>query len=178
MRKNIYFQLAAVISVLLLLVFIYGLYFASNPGDIPSSQIDKPAYEFKSTTFDGKPFTLKQFKGHPVILNFWASWCATCWKEAHVLEAAHQKYSPQGAVVIGIAVNDQREASLRFIKKYNKTYILAPDDKTGTIALDYGVTAVPETFLIDKDGIIRNKVLGAITDSVLKEFLVAELGLE
>ena len=175
MKKNIYFQLAAIGSIIFLLVFIYGLYFASNPREIPSAQIAKPAHDFKTITFKGEAITLSQFRGKPVVLNFWASWCRTCWKEARLFEAAHQKYTPQGAVFIGIAINDERDASLRFIRKYNKTYLLAPDDEIGTISLDYGVTAVPETFLIDENGIIKKKILGAIEDSVLDEFLIAAL---
>ncbi len=72
---------------------------------------------------------------------------------------------------IGIAINDTREASLGFIRRYGKTYLLAPDNKTGTISLDYGVTAVPETFLIDKKGVIVDKVLGAITRQAIEKFL-------
>ena len=177
MKKKFYFPFVAIVSALILLVFVYGLYFAENPKEIPSAQIGKPAYDFATTTFDGRPITLNQFKGRPVVLNFWASWCTTCWKEAHILESTHREYTPQGAVFIGIAINDQRDASLHFIKKYNKTYILAPDDKTGTIALDYGVTAVPETFLIDRNGIIKDKVLGAIEDSILEQFIQTELNL-
>ena len=177
MKRNFYFQLSAVVSILILLVFVYGLFFADNPREIPSPQIGKPPHDFTVTTFDGQPISLGQFTGHPIILNFWASWCATCWKEAHILESTHQKYTPLGAVFIGIAINDQREASLRFIEKYRKTYLLAPDDTTGTIALNYGVTAVPETFLIDTKGIIKNKVLGAIENSVLEDFIRSELHL-
>jgi cytochrome c biogenesis protein CcmG, thiol:disulfide interchange protein DsbE len=176
-KSNFYFLLGIGIILIILIVFIYGIYFASNPREIPSSQIGKKAFEFETTTFDGQSISLQQFLGKPIILNFWASWCTTCWKEAHILEAAHQEYTPQGAVFIGIAINDEREASLRFIRKYNKTYILAPDDKTGNISLDYGITAVPETFLIDKKGIIENKILGAIQDNIIDQFLTKELNL-
>jgi cytochrome c biogenesis protein CcmG, thiol:disulfide interchange protein DsbE len=176
-KSNFYFLLGIGIILVILIVFIYGIYFASNPREIPSSQIGKKAFEFETTTFDGQPISLQQFLGKPIILNFWASWCTTCWKEAHILEAAHQEYTPQGAVFIGIAINDEREASLKFIRKYNKTYILAPDDKTGNISLDYGITAVPETFLIDKKGIIENKILGAIQDNIIDQFLTKELNL-
>ena len=175
MNKNLYFKLAGVICIALIAVFVYGLYFASDPREIPSAQIGRKAFPFEVKTFDGQQLTLEQFKGKPVIVNFWASWCTTCWKEAHILESTHQRFTPMGAVVIGIAINDEREASLRFIRKYKKTYYLAPDDKTGSISLDYGVTAVPETFLIDKEGVIKHKVLGAIESNVLEKFLIEQL---
>ncbi|MCP4297932.1 MAG: redoxin domain-containing protein, partial [Proteobacteria bacterium] len=107
---------------------------------------------------------------------FWASWCVACRQEAHILEAAHQKYFPKGAVFIGIAINDTRSASLSFIERYGKTYNLAPDDKTGNISLNYGVTAVPETFFIDKAGIIREKILGAVQKRSIEKFLDNQLG--
>jgi len=154
---------------------LYGLFFASNPKEIPSAQIGLKAKPFTVTTFDGKKISLDNFIGKPVIVNFWASWCISCRQEAHILEAAHQKFTPKGAVFIGIAINDTREASLAFIKRYGKTYLLAPDDKLGSISLDYGVTAVPETFFIDKNGIIINKILGATGRATLEEFLNEQL---
>ncbi len=152
-------------------LMIYGLYFASNPREIPSAQIGKKAHPFTITTFKGKTLSLEDLKGRPVIVNFWASWCVSCRAEAHVIESAHNKYTPKGAVFIGIAINDTRKASLAFIAKYGKTYNLAPDDELGTISLDYGVTAVPETFLIDKQGLIVHKVLGPVDRKTLEGFL-------
>ncbi len=153
----------------------YGLFFASNPNAIPSAQLQKQAKPFEATTFDGQEISLAQYKGQPVIVNFWASWCVACRQEAHILEEAHQKYTPKGVVFIGIAINDTREASLGFIQRYGKTYLLAPDDKTGSISLDYGVTAVPETFFIDRNGIIQEKVLGAVNRNRLEEFIDGQL---
>jgi len=165
-----FFVIAAV-----LITMGYGLFFASDPNEIPSAQIGKVAKQFAATTFEGEKISLQQFRGRPVILNFWASWCISCRHEARIVEAAHQKFTPLGAVFIGIAINDTREASLGFIRRYGKTYLLAPDDLTGTISLDYGVTAVPETFLIDKNGMISNKVLGAISKKTITDFLEQQL---
>ena len=175
MNRKSYFLLGAIVIFGLLSLLVYGLFYASNPQSIPSALIDREASDFSVTTFDGKLINLKELRGQPVILNFWASWCVSCRAEAHILEEAHRKYTPQGAVFIGIAINDTREASLGFIMRYGKTYNLAPDDRTGNISLDYGVTAVPETFLIDKQGIIRHKVLGAIQKAVIEQFLNNQL---
>lgn len=171
MNRRLYALLGISFAAGLVLILIYGLFFASRPGDIPSAQIQKKARLFQATTFDGQPISLEQFQGRPVILNFWASWCVSCRQEAHIIEAAWQKYGDRGVVFIGIAINDTREASLGFIRRYGKTYLLAPDNKTGTISLDYGVTAVPETFLIDRNGVIIEKVLGAITKQTIEKFL-------
>lgn len=175
MNKNPYFLLGIFVTAGLIAVLIYGLFYASRPGDIPSALISQKAASFQTTTFAGQPISLEQFLGKPVLLNFWASWCVACRKEAHIIETAYQKYGRQGAVFIGIAINDTRDASLEFIRRYGKTYLLAPDNEAGTISLDYGVTAVPETFLIDKKGIIKEKVLGAVTKQKIEEFFSSEL---
>ena len=175
MRRGFYIGLGVVFAAALLILLIYGLFFASNPRQIPTPQIGKKANPFATRTFYGKPISLEQFRGKPVVLNFWASWCIACKAEARILESAHQHFTPKGAVFIGIAINDTREASLSFIRRYGKTYLLAPDGTIGDISLDYGVTAVPETFLIDKNGIIQNKIMGAVTMTVLAEFLNQQL---
>ncbi|PCI28518.1 MAG: hypothetical protein COB67_06230 [SAR324 cluster bacterium] len=175
MNRKVYFLGGSIAILGLLGLLLYGVFYASNPKSIPSALIDKKASAFTVTTFDGKTISLEEFKGKPVILNFWASWCVACRKEAHIIEAAHQKYTPQGAVFIGIAINDTREDSLKFIRRYGKSYKLAPDDKVGNISLNYGITAVPETFFIDKEGIIRYKTLGAVTADSMEEFLENQL---
>ncbi|MCP4754674.1 MAG: TlpA family protein disulfide reductase [Proteobacteria bacterium] len=175
MNRKIYILLGLFFAGTLLILMFYGLFFASRPGEIPSAQIGRKAKPFQVTTFDGREISLEQFRGQPVILNFWASWCVACRREAHILEAAHQKYTPRGAVFVGIAINDTREASLGFIRRYRKTYLLAPDDEIGTISLDYGVTAVPETFLIDGKGTIEKKMLGAISKNTVEDFLKKHL---
>lgn len=154
---------------------VYGLFFASNPKSIPPALINKRASNFSMNTFNGKKISLKDLEGKPVILNSRASWCVACREEAHITEAAHKKYTPRGAAFAGIAINDTRDASLAFITRYGKTYNLALDDKTGNISLDYGITAVPETFFIDKSGIIRQKVLGAARKKPIEQFLNSQL---
>ena len=171
MKRGFFIGLGVFFAASLLVLLIYGMFFASNPSQIPTPQIGKKAYPFTTRTFDGEPISLEQFRGKPVVLNFWASWCISCKTEARILEAAHQHFTPKGAVFIGIAINDTREASLAFIRRFGKTYLLAPDGKTGDISLDYGVTAVPETFLIDKNGIIQNKIMGAVSMEILAEFI-------
>ncbi len=175
MNRKIYYLLGILIAGSLFFLLVYGLFFASDPAAIPSAQLNQKARPFEVTTFDGQKLSLEQFRGRPVVLNFWASWCVSCRREAHILEVAHQKYTPRGAVFIGIAFNDKRENSLAFIRQYRKTYYLGPDDNTGTISLDYGVTAAPETFFIGKQGIIENKILGAVTRDAIENFLERQL---
>ncbi|MDT8446664.1 MAG: redoxin domain-containing protein [bacterium] len=175
MNRKLVFAVAGLVFTGFVSLMVFGLFYASNPKEIPSALIGTKASNFSTVTFNGQPISLEQFKGHPVILNFWASWCVSCRQEAHIIETAHLKYTPKGAVFIGIAINDTREKSLGFIRKYGKTYLLGPDDEIGTISLNYGVSAVPETFFIDQEGVIRFKSLGPVQPGAIDEFLDSQL---
>lgn len=175
MKKQWIFALGGGVFLAFVALMVYGLYFASDPHEIPSNLIGTKASNFHVITFDGQSVDLKNYQGKPVILNFWASWCVSCRQEAHIIETAYQTFKDRGAVFIGLAINDERSASLRFIEKYGKTYLLGPDDTIGTISLNYGVTAVPETFFIDKEGIIRYKSLGPVAEGQINRFLEEQL---
>lgn len=177
MNRKFVFLGAGVVFAAFVVLMIYGLFYASNPKEIPSALIGTKAPDFTTVTFKGEPISLEAFKGRPVILNFWASWCVSCPIEAPIIEAANRKYTPKGAVFIGIAINDTREKSLAFIRRHHKTYKMAPDDKIGTISLDYGVTAVPETFFIDTQGMIKDKSLGPVQPGQIDRFLDQQLNL-
>ena len=136
-KQNKIFLLVIILIVLVSLfsIMIFGLFFASNPKEIPSALIGKKAFDFQVETFDGEQITLSNFKGKPVILNFWASWCVACRSEARLLQQTHLEYQSLGVVVLGIAVNDRKDKAIQFAQKYQKTYRLGLDDKYGTIAL-------------------------------------------
>jgi len=104
---------------------------------------------------------LKDLTGRPVVLNFWASWCLSCRDEAAVLEAGWRRYGPDVAFV-GIAVNDEPDAARAFIVRYGKTYLLGPD-ASGSVAVDYGLHGVPETFFIGPDGRVLARHVGPLT---------------
>ena len=140
------------------------------PANVASPLAGKPASDFTLETFDGRRVTLSQFRGQPVVLNFFASWCLACREEALVLEQAWQTYGPGGAVFIGVAVSDEREASIAFIRRYGKTYLLGPD-AGGAISLDYGLFGVPETVFISPEGRIVEKSIGPVTREQLAAWL-------
>jgi cytochrome c biogenesis protein CcmG/thiol:disulfide interchange protein DsbE len=145
----------------------YG--FRHDPRAIPSPLVGKPASAFSLTTFDGQPLTLAGLRGRVVVLNFWASWCyPACYEEAPVLEAGWHAYRDRGVVVVGVAIQDTPEAAQGFIRRFGLTFPTAPDPK-GTVSIDYGVYGVPETFVIDRRGMIRKKHVGALTEDGLRE---------
>jgi cytochrome c biogenesis protein CcmG/thiol:disulfide interchange protein DsbE len=117
--------------------------------------------------------SLAALRGRPVVLNFWASWCLSCRDEARILEAGWQTHRPAVAFV-GVAVEDEENAARAFIARYGKTYYLGPDAE-GTIALDYGIHGVPETFFLGSDGRIVSRHIGPLSEAHLERGL-RELG--
>jgi cytochrome c biogenesis protein CcmG/thiol:disulfide interchange protein DsbE len=120
---------------------------------------------------DGGVVELASFRGKVVVLNFWASWCyPACYEEAPVLEAGWRRLRERGVVVLGVAIQDKEPASRDFIQRFGLTFPNAADP-TGKVSIDYGVYGVPETFIIDRRGAIRKKHVGAVTESVFREWI-------
>lgn len=111
-----------------------------------------PVPDFTVNTFDGETVSLDSLRGQIVVLNFWASWCAPCRDEAPELQYIHETYSQYGVVMLGITYAESSDQnSINFIEEFGLTYPNGPD--TGTrISRRYGITGVPETFIIDRDG--------------------------
>jgi cytochrome c biogenesis protein CcmG/thiol:disulfide interchange protein DsbE len=95
--------------------------------------------------------SLATYRGRPVVLNFWASWCVPCKEEAPLLEAVWKRYRDRGLVVVGIDINDLRSDARRFARQNRMTYPLGFDG-VGKTSTDYGLTGVPETFFIARSG--------------------------
>jgi cytochrome c biogenesis protein CcmG, thiol:disulfide interchange protein DsbE len=154
-------------AIPVLAVLAYG--FRSDPRAIPSPLVGRPAAPFVLQTFEGKAMSLETLRGQVVLLNFWASWCyPACYEEAPVLESAWRAYREQGLVVLGVDIQDTEAAAGRFIQQFGLTFPNAPDPK-GKVSIDYGVYGVPETFVIDRRGVIRDKKVGALTEAYLRE---------
>lgn len=179
-KSNRHLKIVTVFTALSLgLIFFLYRGLQVNPNVVPSVLINKPAQDFKALTLQGEEFlpensseqiSLKSLRGKPVILNFWASWCFACRQEAKDFELFWQSAKNAGIVVLGIAIQDQKEAALAFAKNYGKTYPLGLD-VDGKIAIDYGVTGVPETFVIDENGTITEKITGPVDYQKLIEIV-------
>ena len=149
-----------------LALLAYG--FRLNPRDIPSPLVGRPAAAFTLTSFDGQPLALESLRGKVVVVNFWASWCRpACYEEAPVLERGWRAWRERGVVVVGIDIQDTVEAGRKFIQDFSLTFPNARDT-TGKVSIDYGVYGVPETFFIDRQGRIRAKHVGAVTEDVFR----------
>jgi len=148
-----------------------------NPREVPSPLVGKPAPAFSLPQLHTptRQFSPQDMKGKVWLLNAWASWCVACEVEHPVLmELARSKIVP----IYGLDYKDKREAALAVLERRGDPYVLTVSDFSGRTGIDYGVYGVPETYVIDKQGIIRFKQIGPVTDENLREKilpLIAEL---
>jgi cytochrome c biogenesis protein CcmG/thiol:disulfide interchange protein DsbE len=162
---------AGVIGVLILALLIYGLAGRASarlqPGD--------PAPEFELAALDGGTLSLAQAAGKVLVVNFFASWCDPCRSEAPALEQVWREYEPQGVQFYGIAYKDAAPKAQAFLEQFKLNYPSGSDPRS-TIARSYGVTGVPETFVIDKQGRLVHQFVGEVTAEDLREKIDAALG--
>lgn len=139
-----------------------------NPREVPSPLIDKPAPAFTLPLL-GKPeqrMAREQMLGQVWVLNVWASWCVPCRAEHPLLMAlAARKLAP----VVGLNYKDKADAAQIFLDRLGDPFQATVVDADGRVAIDYGVYGVPETFVIDKQGVIRLKHIGPLTPEVIQE---------
>ena len=142
-----------------------------DPHEIPSPLINKsaPAFQLKQLQDPTKTFSAQEMRGKVWLLNFWGTWCVAC-REEHPLLI---QYAKTNAVPIyGVDYKDERATAMQMLVDEGNPYTLTASDPDGRLSIDYGVYGAPETFLIDRDGVIRYKQIGPITeDAWQKEIL-------
>ena len=154
------------LAVFLVLAAFLAIGLKLNPREVPSPLIGKPAPAFRLPQLaqPARAFSEQDLKGKVWLLNVWASWCVSCMDEHPMLV----ELSRAGTVPIyGLNYKDQREAALAWLSRNGDPYTLSAMDPDGRVGIDYGVYGVPETYLIDKQGVIRYKHIGPITPQVL-----------
>lgn len=155
------------LAVFVVLVIFLGVGLTLNPRQVPSPLIDKPAPVFRlQQLFDtNKTLSSEDNLGKVWMLNVWASWCVACRDEHPVLV----ELSKLGIVPIyGLNYKDQRDTAVQWLKQFGNPYEVSIVDADGKVGIDYGVYGVPETYVIDKQGIIRYKHIGPVTIESLK----------
>jgi cytochrome c biogenesis protein CcmG, thiol:disulfide interchange protein DsbE len=151
-----------------MLVFFLWRGLALDPREVPSPLIGKPAPAFALTRLDDANRTIRRddMLGKVWLLNVWASWCVACRQEHPTLLAfARTKAAP----VIGLNYKDTRPEGLGWLNEFGDPYDASVFDANGRVGIDFGVYGVPETFVIDKRGVIRFKQIGPLTPEVLEQ---------
>lgn len=165
-------RMFAVIGILLgaLLFAAVALFGIKNdPSELPSALIGKPFPEFSTGSLDDAStvITRKDLLGRAALVNVWATWCPSCKHEHPVLN----DLAKQGVVIHGINYKDESPAAQLWLKDFLNPYQLNISDPKGTLGFELGVYGAPETFMIDKQGVIRHKFVGAISKQIWREKL-------
>lgn len=139
----------------------------------PATQLrDEPAPALTANTLSGEPFDLEELRGHVVVVNVMASWCAPCRTELPILARTAARWSDLGLRVVGLAMRDD-EAELRsLLDETGASGLPVIFDRTGAEAVRWGATGVPETYVVDRDGRLRVRALGPITEAWVERHVV------
>ncbi len=168
-QKNLLFIIPLAVFAIMVIFLAIGL--RLDPREVPSPLIGKPAPTFSlpQVADAGKTLSPADFKGQVVLLNVWASWCVSCRQEHPVLvQLARQ----QQVALYGLNYKDQRAAANSWLTQFGNPYTASGFDADGRVGIDWGVYGVPETFVIDKAGLIRHKHTGPITPEALENELL------
>ena len=142
-----------------------------DPREVPSPYIGKPAPAFSLPRLSepGRTIGPADMKGRVWLLNVWASWCVSCRAEHEVVT----RLAKTGEVpIVGLNYKDEGDAALAWLRRLGDPYETSAVDAKGDVGIDWGVYGVPETFVIDKDGIIRHKHIGPVTDKSVNETIL------
>lgn len=159
------------LAIFIAMLAFLGVGLKLDPREVPSPLIDKPAPAFRLQTLDtpSRVMTPEDMRGQVWLLNVWASWCGGCREEHPVLvELAKSRAVP----IYGLDYKDQPGDAHRWLADFGNPYTAIVSDPDGRAGIEYGVYGVPETFVIDKAGIIRYKQIGPITPKALQETIL------
>lgn len=160
----------------LLALFLRGLFL--NPRIVPSPLIGKSIPQFTLPLLDNpnQALTQKQLEGHVSLVNFWGSWCVACRDEhPELMRFAAEHVIPIYGMDYGLGYPDEDESAKQWLAHEGNPYTVVAYDATGDVAINWGVYGAPETFLLDKHGIIRHKYIGPLTPEIVKNDLLPRI---
>ena len=166
-RRPLVWRIRALLLPLILLTVLGGWLMVRSgalSGALTRSmaRVGDPAPPFALSALDGSPVRLADLVGRPVIVNFWASWCAPCVREFPLLEEARAAHADADLAVIGIVYDDRAEAAASFMAANGAGWTAAMDPG-GDVARAYGIYGPPETFFIGRDGVVAGHQIGELT---------------
>ena len=160
-------------AVLAALVALFAIGLTLDPTKVPSPLIGKPAPAFTLPLLDAdEPLTLERLKGQTVLVNFWASWCTPCLHEHPLL----MEEAGKGVRIVGFNYKDEPQAARQWLARHGDPFALIARDGDGRAGLDWGVYGVPETFVLDAQGVIRHKHIGPLTREAWERDIAPLLG--
>ena len=157
-----------IIFLLILLSFFYLLTIDRNPSEIPSNLLNKnvPDFETESLLKNEKFISSNEFKNEVILVNFFATWCKPCREEHKYIKRFSNE---KGIRVVGINYKDHPAKTIKWLKNLGNPYSNVPLDKNGRIAIDWGVYGIPETFIVNSEGIIKYRHVGPISAEIYKK---------
>jgi len=162
----------APISLFLILAIYFAVGLKRDPAFIPSMLIDRPAPDFALPPLEGYDvgFSSTDLKGRVTLVNIFGSWCISCQVEHPVLMRIKNEGGPP---IYGLDWKDKPGDGARWLQRHGNPYDLVGADRDGRVAIDFGVTGAPETFVVDAEGRIRHKHVGPITEDIWRNVLAA-----
>ncbi len=163
------YLLPATVFVVLVVFLAVGL--NRDPTRVPSPLIDKPAPTFALPLLKNPDQTLthRDLQGEVSLINVWASWCGGCYEEHPILVALARSHQ---VPIYGLNYKDQRAKAMEWLEEYGDPYAAIAFDENGRVAIDWGVYGAPETFVVDRQGIIRYKHIGPLTAEVVQDTIL------
>ncbi|WP_084464329.1 TlpA family protein disulfide reductase [Microtetraspora fusca] len=163
--------LAVVLATILAAVLAYGL---ARKGSTDPAVIRRTP-DLAGSTLDGRDFRLAGLRGHVVLVNVWASWCGPCREELPLLLDTVRRYAPRGLRAVGVDTRDGRPAARAFLEESGDGGFPHLFDPDGRLAVELGAFGVPETFLLDRNGVIVRRRVGPLTEEWIEANVLPEL---
>jgi peroxiredoxin len=171
-----------IVGTLIVAALIIGVvWFIQRPGEVtsqaitltasatgPAPRLDQPAPPFDLRTLDGQTVDLSDYRGKPVWISFWASWCPPCRAENPDIQEMYEKYSSQGLVILAPAIGEDSNTVSGYVKRTGLTFTVGVDETT-QLAANYRIVGIPTHFFIDKDGVLRVWRIGSMSTKTMEK---------
>ena len=165
------------LKVVPVIILTLGMLLAGCAGGTSQNPwIGKPAPDFQLSTLNGQPVSLSDLRGKPVLVNFWATWCLPCRGEMPYIQQIYDEWQAKGLVLLAINIGESPSQVAKFMQSQGLSLPVLLDGK-GNIAVMYNVRAIPTTFFIDRDGIIKDMKVGAFQSKAEIESSLSKLAM-
>ena len=170
--KNLFLKILLIVTSALIISSVTSLNAEFFSPHEKGKFAERIAPNFSAKDLSGKSIELSSFKGKPILLNFWATWCPYCREERQYLNSFYKEYKDKGIVVISVSTDRSPDLVRAYLKKVPMNFIIL-HDTSRQAARAYGVSSLPTSFLIDRDGLIKQRFLGVVnwTDKESKDLI-------